>query len=82
MKKLYLIYNDIQRNYIFVSGPNPYSDIRETWNISDSGGLLGKLKDKIDPKRKSVLHLVKIPSEAQKRIVDFFEKTKIRVSID
>lgn len=82
MKELYLIYNQLSRQYIFISGKDPYSENREIWNVANFNGLLRKLKSTLNRRRKTILHLREVPEDYQARLTNFFEKTSIEVIAD
>lgn len=81
MKDLWLFYNQLYSQYIYSEGQKPLGNInRYGWmEIVDTKGLIKKLKEVIDLKRKSILHLENVFEEVATELISFFEDTKIKV---
>lgn len=83
MRKVYLGFNSITQTYYFAEGGS-YETRRNQldWGILDSQSLLTKLGENVDIHRKSLVSLVEIPVGVVKVIRDFFEETKVEVTIE
>lgn len=81
MKDLWLFYNKLHSQYIYSEGQKPLGNInRYGWmEIADAKSLIKKLKEVIDLKRKSILHLENVSEKVTIELTDFFEDTKIQV---
>lgn len=81
MKDLWLFYNKLYGGYIYSEGQKPLGNInRYEWiEIVDAKGLIKKLKEVIDLKRKSILYLENVSEKVAIELTDFFEDTKIQV---
>jgi len=73
-------------NYLFAEGKarghtKPYHDIkrRAEWSSDD---LCSKLRETLNPKRKTQLHLEFVPEELAEEIEKLFFDTKVVVSIN
>lgn len=80
MKYLWLFYNKLYGRYIYSEGQKPLGNMnRHELDIVDTKGLIKKLKEVIDLKRKSILHLENVSEKVTIELTDFFEDTKIQV---
>jgi len=78
VKEYHLCYNIITKTYIFVAGKTLYKGDRQEWGaIVETKTLISKLKENIDLKRNSLLHLKNIPEFMEKPIVELIVNTKV-----
>ena len=82
MKEYYLVYNRILSSYIFYEGKSRHDSRREELGQQDPTGLTAALRQRLNFKRNTLLHVVDIPEEVIQRIEDLLEDTKVNIKIE
>lgn len=85
MKEMYITFNSYTKEYIYYETiPNGTSQKNRLELGRTKEGLLGKLSELIDKKRKSILHLTNIPNPPLEKIKNYFSKisSKIKIKVE
>jgi hypothetical protein len=83
MKEAHLIYNSITEGYIIYNSRNKSENTRiDLGRYEDISKLLGELKKRFDVKRKTLLHLTKLPEDVFESVTRSLSETKIKTVKD